>query len=473
MSIDRPVRVGANVTSWIIDLRICEFSVAARANRGGSNVLPTVRMLPCLFLLGVVTSVMLLLRFDHVLNNVLDESNLAGVLTLMGVAFLVARTIDLLSTYAMARTVSIQRLELRIGLGLLIPYPYLRIANDHGTKVDFASDRQAATLIAGPTIQLSMALVVLSLSWLVPVSWVPALFSLGLMCTGDALMVGLNPFVNSKGSHAVGLITNQPRLRELVIRYWRESLRVIWLRCDGRWDVLGSMDIVTRSYLIATAWIRVLALVAVFAWVYLRELDWGSLAAVTGLALWMWPAFIQELVLGLDAVRCQRPVQLSFAKRIAALVLVVFCVKCGEHWMSPPDLQRTDVASMLLATPVRAPASGFVCDMRVVPGQSVMAGDLLGRIRNPDWESERDRLQAMMASIAQEREPFNATEPEGIAQLRLELKRIEDRIARASIRATVTGRVFNTDLSRVQLAYVEAGTELIHLIPLESDTRVR
>ncbi|MEM9364837.1 MAG: hypothetical protein AAGD07_02500 [Planctomycetota bacterium] len=412
------------------------------------------------------------LRLASLSDLVMEGRNAAEVILTLGISFLAARVIDLVSTIASAQSTSIRRLELRIGFGMLFPYPYFRIVRDTERKDPDASNQQASTLLVGPMVQLSVALVLISLSWLCSDRLMPVLCCLALTCTVDALLVGINPFVNSKGNQAVELLTDRTDVRLLVSRYWRESLRTVWLQRNERGDALASLDPLTRAYLVVTVWVRVFLAGAVVMWASQHGLEGGSLLALSLLLLWTWPSFIQELAFGWNALKCEQATRVALAKRLAVLLLSGYFLMSEHGLMGLHRLRSTadhphDPRASAVATSVRAPASGFVCDFSVVPGQRVMAGEWLGRIRNPDWESERERLQTMLRANDDVSESTEQTDSPMREQLHWKLDSLEQKMERASIRALISGRVSDADLSGIRFAYVEVGTELIRLIPEE------
>lgn len=123
-----------------------------------------------------------------------------------------------------------------------------------------------------------------------------------------------------------------------------------------------------------------------------------------------------------------------------------------------------------------APYQGYVRTAPARPGDLVSEGQVLAtlddrdlRLEQTKWESQRGQVQKQYRQALAERDaPRAEILAASLDEARAELARIEDRLARAELRAPFDGVVVNGDLSQKLGAPVERGEVLFEVAPLDA-----
>ena len=169
-----------------------------------------------------------------------------------------------------------------------------------------------------------------------------------------------------------------------------------------------------------------------------------------------------------------RHVGLKLIGATIAAVIVLLCLvkvdyRITAHTVLEPALLRAAVA----------PFNGYIARGDVRPGDLVKQGDLLGSLDERDLQLERVKSQSEVEQLtrqyrqalalrdASRSEIFAASLQEAEA----ELSRVEDHLARTSLRAAFDGVVVAGDLTQQLGAPVERGDVLFEVAPLD-DYRV-
>ena len=120
---------------------------------------------------------------------------------------------------------------------------------------------------------------------------------------------------------------------------------------------------------------------------------------------------------------------------------------------------------------VASPYDGLVQEVLVQPGQRIRKGDLLLRFGKDDLQTERNRVLTDIATnriecnaLLQQRKAQDAFLVQAkLAVLKAELKLIEQKLNRASVRAQVDGIVLPTDIHRRIGQFVVIGEPLLEI----------
>ena len=163
-------------------------------------------------------------------------------------------------------------------------------------------------------------------------------------------------------------------------------------------------------------------------------------------------------------------------RRLVAKLVVVTLAPALLGLALVPFEQRVAASAELVPTTLRtvtAPTSGYVARVAVGPGDAVREGEVLFELDTRDLVLERDRWRSELAGIASQlRATRAAGERKRTAVLTAQRERaaaelalVEQRIARATVRAPHDGRVLSGELERMTGAAVERGQGLVELAP--------
>ena len=159
---------------------------------------------------------------------------------------------------------------------------------------------------------------------------------------------------------------------------------------------------------------------------------------------------------------------------VACALLAVAAVVPGTQRVTAPAGIEGKVQRAIVA-----PVAGFIADAPARAGDEVAAGAVLARLEDRDlslerakWQAERDRHARMYADALARHQRADA----GIARARMaeaeaELRLVDERLARATLRAPFAGIVARGDFSQLLGTPVERGQLLFEVAPLD-DYRV-
>jgi multidrug efflux pump subunit AcrA (membrane-fusion protein) len=128
---------------------------------------------------------------------------------------------------------------------------------------------------------------------------------------------------------------------------------------------------------------------------------------------------------------------------------------------------------------ISAPFAGVIEDVKVQPGQTVEAGAPLLSLKTDELQKEKLEYEyKKLAAEAAAQEVLNNADPRDDGQYQQQMyqakaagehvKKLEQQIARATIKAPIAGRVLKGDLTEKKLSTVKEGDPLMEIAPIDA-----
>ena len=365
--------------------------------------------------------------------------------------------------------------EFGIGLFLLVPAPYV-----DASAANAFTGRTERVVVSAAGIMVELALAALALAlWLATqAGWVNDIaFAVLVICVVSTLIFNGNPLLRYDGYYVLCDAFALPNLASRSGNYWGHLLRRHVLRMQAQPPALASGE---RKWLLAyaplsTAYRMVLWIALVlFAGSYWLVL--GLLAAV----YMIYAALVRPMMIWAKqtfALTRQAPerARLRTAMVIAGVVLglLLFAAPVPLSTVAPAVVWLPEQAQ------VRPEVDGFISKLQVRDGETVVAGQLLAVLDNPDLQTDHDKIASRLQGLHTDRFQLLLRDPTGaqnlaeeITRTEAELKRAQERVAQLELRAGVGGRISLPRYADLPGTYVRRGVAVGYVLQ-SAQMRVR
>jgi len=358
--------------------------------------------------------------------------------------------------------------EFGIGLMLLVPAPYVDASASSAFE---RRSQRAGVAAAGIVVELAL----FALATLVWVGAQPGIvrdLSFVVMTIGgvSTLAFNGNPLLRFDGYHVLCDLLDLPNLAARSNAWWSAVLRRLLQgrRADdgpvARWA--------ETKWLVAYAPLsfayRVPLATGVVWWLGGKAWLLGVAAAlylVVSMLLWPLVRLVRQLLA--TAASGGQTLRAGFALALLAVVpgLLLFVVPMPLATIAPAVVWLPDKAQL------RAQTEGFVAALPVADGSQVHVGDLLLVLDNPSLSSERAQLVSRLDGLEanQLRLLWNdggaaRNVSERIESTRVELTRLDERLAALQIRAEVSGTLVMPRQIDLLGTFAQRGATLGHVL---------
>ena len=357
--------------------------------------------------------------------------------------------------------------EFGIGLMLLVPAPYV----DASAASSFERRSQrAAVAAAGIFVELALAALAM-LVWIGAQPGAVRDISFVLMAIGgvSTLAFNGNPLLRFDGYHVMCDLLELPNLAARSNAWWGAVLRRLLhghaengpvpRRAETKWLI---------AYAPLSFAYRVPLAITVVWWLGGKAWLLGAAAAlylVASMVLWPLVRFARQLLA--TASGDGQTALAAFGLALFAIVpgLLLFVVPMPLATVAPAVVWLPDKAQL------RTQTEGFVAALPMTDGSQVRAGDLLLVLDNPDLSSERVQLVSRLEGLEadQLRLLWNdgaaaRNVAERIASVRVELARVDERLAALQVHAEVAGTLVMPRQTDLLGTFAQRGTTLGHVL---------
>ena len=323
--------------------------------------------------------------------------------------------------------------------------------------------------------------------------------------TVTTVIFNANPLMRFDGYYILSDFLEIPNLRQKAEKMLREKFGWYCLGIEPRHDPFmpetGTFWFII--YAIA-AWAYrwfIMFGISMFLYTWLKPYDLqsiGATLAVTSIAgAIIAPGYaLYQMLSAPRTDPLSKPKIATLFAAIAVLLVAAAFIPLPLHVTAPFLVEPADMRSVYVQTP------GELKEARVEPGDRVTAGDLLATLSNPEIEDELRRLQAQRATEAERALAFAASRDDARHQVSVQrlagldemIADTEKRLKELSIIAPIDGIVISapdqqrqggggvgqtlpgwqgTPLDDQNVgAFLEEGTHLLSLAPLESEGRI-
>jgi putative peptide zinc metalloprotease protein len=417
----------------------------------------------------VVAGFLLATNFSEISRATATQLGHGRMLILLWIAYPVVKALHELAHAFAVKAYGGEVHEMGVTMLMLTPVPYV----DASAAVAFEDKRQRVAVgAAGIAVELLLASAALVL-WLLLEPGLLRDAALAVLFIGgvSTLLVNGNPLLRFDGYHVLCDALELPNLAQRSQRLWQAAGKRIALGRvpEAAEKVRGS----ERAWLLAYApasWLCRGVLTLALA---LAVADWNAWLGLALLALSAWWMLAGPLLAALRWLlasaevygRRLRAMSLG-ATALAACALLAFVLPLPHRTLAPAVVWLPDEAL------VRPQTEGFIAQVLVRDGQTVLAGTPLLHLVN---EPLRLQLQRVQAELAQQQvEHFAAVDGDAlraglaadrVAALTAESERLAQRVAALDVRAATSGRVA-IDTRRVIVGqYLQQGQIAAHVLP--------
>ena len=416
--------------------------------------------------LGVVA--LLLAIGDGARAQLPDPTNFAPrTIGLLLLAIVIAKTMHELGHGLAARAAGLRVPGMGIAFAFCMPLPYTEIADA------FRCTRRRARLmisLGGIAAELVLASVALWLWLILPDGDLRdvALY-VGTLAWLLSVLVNLNPFIRFDGYYALCDLLDLDNLQTRAFARLEDDLGLL---CFGLSQRVMNEDTprlrrLLRAYAIGAVIWRVLLYVGI-GWLAAQWLP-ASLATMLlsgGALLLVAQPVRRSLTNWRNRGATLHPRPVLWIALIAALWFLLW-PRAG-HLVLPAVATPAGIATIHLEAPARAES------LLVADGQWLDAGAELACVSDPELDNELQRTQVLLADLsarAGQRAAPGASaivDAAEIAAVRSRLNELEQREARQTIRAAVTGRVDGISPDFVSGTWFDVRAPLLRIVPDEA-----